>query len=125
MDEIGEDNITYESDYPHSDSTWPRTKEIAEEQMADLTDEQRRKIVRGNAIGCSVSTLAPRPAPGPPRSTGGHVDLRYSGGRGASAPSCAVAGRRRPARAKPPRPTTGRPGAAYDTAWQGLLFEAG
>ncbi len=49
--EIGEDNITYESDYPHSDSTWPRTKEIAEEQMADLTDEQRRKIVRGNAIG--------------------------------------------------------------------------
>jgi predicted TIM-barrel fold metal-dependent hydrolase len=51
VDEIGEDNITYESDYPHSDSTWPRTKEIAEVQMADLTDEQRRKIVRGNAIG--------------------------------------------------------------------------
>ena len=50
VDEIGEDNITYESDYPHSDSTWPRTREIAEEQMADLTDEQRRKIVRGNAI---------------------------------------------------------------------------
>jgi predicted TIM-barrel fold metal-dependent hydrolase len=50
VDEIGEDNITYESDYPHSDSTWPRTREIAEEQMADLTDAQRRKIVRGNAI---------------------------------------------------------------------------
>ncbi len=50
VDEIGEDNITYESDYPHSDSTWPRTRQIAEQQMADLTDEQRRKIVRGNAI---------------------------------------------------------------------------
>ena len=50
VDEIGEDNITYESDYPHSDSTWPRTREIAEEQMVSLTDEQRRKIVRGNAI---------------------------------------------------------------------------
>jgi predicted TIM-barrel fold metal-dependent hydrolase len=50
VDEIGEDNITYESDYPHSDSTWPRTRQIAEEQMANLTDEQRRKIVRGNAI---------------------------------------------------------------------------
>jgi predicted TIM-barrel fold metal-dependent hydrolase len=50
VDEIGEDNITYESDYPHSDSTWPRTRQIAEEQMADLTDAQRRKIVRGNAI---------------------------------------------------------------------------
>jgi predicted TIM-barrel fold metal-dependent hydrolase len=50
VDEIGEDNITYESDYPHSDSTWPHTRQIAEKQMADLTDEQRRKIVRGNAI---------------------------------------------------------------------------
>ena len=50
VDEIGVDNITYESDYPHSDSTWPRTREIAEEQMADLNDEQRRKMVRGNAI---------------------------------------------------------------------------
>ncbi len=48
--EIGEDNITYESDYPHSDSTWPHTRQIAEEQMKDLTDEQRYKICRGNAI---------------------------------------------------------------------------
>jgi predicted TIM-barrel fold metal-dependent hydrolase len=50
IDEIGEDNITYESDYPHSDSTWPRTRQIAEKQMAGLTDDQRYKVVRGNAI---------------------------------------------------------------------------
>ena len=50
VDEIGADNITYESDYPHSDSTWPHTKEIAERQMAHLDDETRYKIVRGNAI---------------------------------------------------------------------------
>jgi predicted TIM-barrel fold metal-dependent hydrolase len=50
VEEIGADNITYESDYPHSDSTWPHTKEIAERQMAHLDDETRRKIVRGNAI---------------------------------------------------------------------------
>ena len=50
IDQIGEDNITYESDYPHSDSTWPKTKEMAEKQMAGLTDEQRWKVVRGNAI---------------------------------------------------------------------------
>ena len=50
VDEIGADNITYESDYPHSDSTWPHTKEIAERQMAHLDDETRFKIVRGNAI---------------------------------------------------------------------------
>ena len=50
IDAIGEDNITYESDYPHSDSTWPRTRQIAEKQMAGLTDEQRYKVLRGNAI---------------------------------------------------------------------------
>src|ERR1700691_3401025 len=50
VEEIGADNITYESDYPHSDSTWPHTKEIAERQMAHLDDDTRRKIVRGNAI---------------------------------------------------------------------------
>ena len=50
VESIGVGNITYESDYPHSDSTWPHTKEIAERQMAHLDDETRRKIVRGNAI---------------------------------------------------------------------------
>ena len=50
VDAIGVDNITYESDYPHSDSTWPNTRQIAEKQMKDLTDEQIYKIVRGNAI---------------------------------------------------------------------------
>ena len=50
--EIGEDNVTYESDYPHSDSTWPDTAKIATEQTAaaGLTDEQIYKVMRGNAI---------------------------------------------------------------------------
>ena len=50
IDEIGADNITYESDYPHSDSTWPNTAQLALEQMAGLSDEQIWKVVRGNAI---------------------------------------------------------------------------
>ena len=50
IESIGVDNITYESDYPHSDSTWPETRQIAEKQMKDLTEEQIYKIVRGNAI---------------------------------------------------------------------------
>ncbi len=49
-EEIGVDNITYESDYPHSDSTWPHTRKIAEEQMRDLSPGVVEKIVRGNAI---------------------------------------------------------------------------
>lgn len=58
--EIGVDNITYESDYPHSDSTWPHTKEVAERQMAHLDDDTKRKIVRGNAIALyQLDHLAP------------------------------------------------------------------
>ena len=50
IEEIGVDNVTYESDYPHSDSTWPHTAKLAEQQMASLTEEQRYKVLRGNAI---------------------------------------------------------------------------
>jgi hypothetical protein len=50
LDEIGVDNVTFETDYPHSDSTWPHTKKVAMDIMRDLTDEQITKIVRGNAI---------------------------------------------------------------------------
>lgn len=50
LDEIGVDNVTYESDYPHSDSTWPNTRAVAEEQMKHLDAETVTKLVRGNAI---------------------------------------------------------------------------
>ena len=47
---VGEDNVTFETDYPHTDSTWPHTREVATAMMAGLTSEQRYKVVRGNAI---------------------------------------------------------------------------
>ncbi|HWE55742.1 MAG TPA: amidohydrolase family protein [Acidimicrobiales bacterium] len=50
LDRIGADNITFETDYPHGDSTWPDTKAVAEEMFASLDDETVYKIVRGNAI---------------------------------------------------------------------------
>jgi predicted TIM-barrel fold metal-dependent hydrolase len=50
LDSVGVDNTTFETDYPHSDSTWPHTKKVAEEIMRDLTQEQVDKICRGNAI---------------------------------------------------------------------------
>jgi predicted TIM-barrel fold metal-dependent hydrolase len=50
IESIGVDNVTYESDYPHSDSTWPHTAKIAEEQTADLPDDIVYKVLRGNAI---------------------------------------------------------------------------
>ena len=50
LDAVGVDNITFETDYPHSDSTWPHTLEVAKKLMGHLPDETIYKIVRGNAI---------------------------------------------------------------------------
>src|SRR6476661_1881018 len=50
IDEVGEDNITFETDYPHTDSTWPNTLQVAQEMMGDLPADVVYKIVRGNAI---------------------------------------------------------------------------
>lgn len=50
LDEVGEDNITFETDYPHTDSTWPDTKQVAERLIDGIADEAVYKIMRGNAI---------------------------------------------------------------------------
>jgi len=50
LDAIGVDTVTFETDYPHSDSTWPHTKKVAEEIMADLDQATVDKICRTNAI---------------------------------------------------------------------------
>jgi hypothetical protein len=47
---IGEDNVTFETDFPHSDSTWPNTKQVAQESMRHLTQAQVDKVCRANAI---------------------------------------------------------------------------
>jgi predicted TIM-barrel fold metal-dependent hydrolase len=50
LDEVGVENVTFETDYPHTDSTWPQTKEVAEKMFAGIDDDIVYKIVRGNAI---------------------------------------------------------------------------
>jgi predicted TIM-barrel fold metal-dependent hydrolase len=50
LDAIGVDNVTFETDYPHSDSTWPDTLEVAMRIMEGLDDDTVTKIVRSNAI---------------------------------------------------------------------------
>ncbi len=57
LDEVGVDNITFETDYPHSDSTWPNTKAVAEELFADLSDEDTSTRSCGATPSrCSTST---------------------------------------------------------------------
>jgi predicted TIM-barrel fold metal-dependent hydrolase len=50
LQSVGVDNATFETDYPHTDSTWPHTKKVAQELMAGLPDDVVYKLVRGNAI---------------------------------------------------------------------------
>ena len=49
LDEVGEDNIMCETDYPHSDSTWPNCIDVARNTMKDLPPEVQYKLLRGNA----------------------------------------------------------------------------
>ena len=49
-DEVGLDQITFEVDYPHQDTTWPNSLAYLEKITVDLSDEEIFKIVRGNAI---------------------------------------------------------------------------
>ena len=53
-DVIGMDQICFEVDFPHSDSTYPHTLDVATKicTAAGLSDEEVYKLMRGNAIDC-------------------------------------------------------------------------
>ncbi len=84
---IGVDNITWECDYPHSDSTWPHSPESLARCLEGVPDDEVNKISFENALRvfrldpfatlsreeCTVAAL---------RARAGHVDLepRSQGG---------------------------------------------
>ena len=47
---IGIDTITWECDYPHSDSTWPNAPEALWRSLTGLSDEEIDKITHRNAM---------------------------------------------------------------------------
>ena len=49
LDAIGYDNVMIETDYPHVDSTFPVSWDMAREGLAGISDENVYKIVQGNA----------------------------------------------------------------------------
>ena len=59
LDAVGVDNTTFETDYPHTDSTWPDTLKVAQELTEGLSPEVIRKLMRGNAIRMLSLDLAP------------------------------------------------------------------
>ncbi len=48
-DAIGVDNMMWGSDYPHSESTFPRSREILAEILSGVPEDEQAKIVGGNA----------------------------------------------------------------------------
>ena len=48
--DVGLDTITWECDYPHSDTTWPHAPEILARSMEGVPDEEVAKITHQNAL---------------------------------------------------------------------------
>jgi hypothetical protein len=49
-DRLNLDMITWECDYPHSDSTWPQAPETVARYLQDLPEEDVAKITHLNAM---------------------------------------------------------------------------
>jgi predicted TIM-barrel fold metal-dependent hydrolase len=64
---IGIENITFESDYPHGDGTWPDTQQVFADVFGGLTDDEIAKISHENA---AALFRHPLPPPGNPHAIG-------------------------------------------------------
>ena len=47
---IGVDQLLWGGDYPHAESTFPRSRQILEEILVDCTEEEKSMIAGGNAV---------------------------------------------------------------------------
>ncbi len=48
--EIGIGQLTFETDYPHQDSTWPNTRYVVLRMSKRLSERELYQVVRGNAL---------------------------------------------------------------------------
>jgi predicted TIM-barrel fold metal-dependent hydrolase len=49
FDKVGEDNVLFETDFPHPTSLYPQPLDVASEQLASLKPQTRRKLLGENA----------------------------------------------------------------------------
>jgi predicted TIM-barrel fold metal-dependent hydrolase len=47
---LGADNVLWASDYPHVDSTWPHSQSVIEQHFAEVSEEDKYKILYANAV---------------------------------------------------------------------------
>jgi predicted TIM-barrel fold metal-dependent hydrolase len=96
---IGIDAISWECDYPHSDSTWPQAPERLLRSLAGVPDADIDKITHGNALrwfDCdAVAAIGGRAQAtvGALRAQARDVDLTLLRGAGGKAPTAAAAAR--------------------------------
>lgn len=50
VDHLNVDNVTWECDYPHSDSTWPRSPETLARSLGGLSERDVAKVTHENAL---------------------------------------------------------------------------
>lgn len=50
LDLVGRKNITFESDYPHADGTWPNSHDVISDLLKGFPADDIYRIVRGNAL---------------------------------------------------------------------------
>jgi hypothetical protein len=62
-DVIGVDNMMWSSDYPHSESTFPRSRQILAEILDGVSDDEQAKIAGGNTARVYNFDLAKPDAP--------------------------------------------------------------
>jgi predicted TIM-barrel fold metal-dependent hydrolase len=62
-DIVGVDHITFESDYPHGDGTWPDTQSVFANVFGGLTDDEVAKISHENAARLFRHPLPPSGSP--------------------------------------------------------------
>jgi predicted TIM-barrel fold metal-dependent hydrolase len=47
---VGIDNLMFATDYPHTASTWPKSREIVQRDMGSLPEEEQRKLIHDNVL---------------------------------------------------------------------------
>jgi predicted TIM-barrel fold metal-dependent hydrolase len=58
---IGVDNMMWSNDYPHHRNDWPYSRRIIEESFLNVPDEERRKMICGNALALYKLDAASEP----------------------------------------------------------------
>ena len=92
-DAIGVEAISWECDYPHSDSTWPEAPERLMRSLAGVPDDEIDRITHGNALRwfhCdAIAKVGGRACAtvGALRAQARDVDLSLLRGKGGKAPS--------------------------------------